>query len=124
MEKISRILPASPRFYGVEKSRSQPARPGAIEMGRATKAEAEAAKVSVSHLAREILKQAETSEKLRLETPLEPQIDLPKLEPLSPVKNRDVQESSSDKAPAVGVAPEEFFSPPPSSPKTVESSVE
>lgn len=125
MEKISRILPSSPRFYVSEKSRSQPARPGAIELGRASKEEAEAAKISVSQLAREILRASQDEKQINQLPSQDVQIEAPKAtEPLTPVKNRDVQESSSEKSPAESAGPQGFFLQPQRSPETTGSVVE
>lgn len=98
MEKISRILPTSHRFQTAEKSRSQVARPGAIEFGRASAQEVEAAKISVSQLARDILKQAQDEKSQRIpdlitsESPTVGQIT----EPLVPVENPEAPKSATD----------------------------
>lgn len=53
MEKISRILPSSHRFQAAEKSKSQPARPGASQYGRMSESEIVADKISLSKEAKE-----------------------------------------------------------------------
>lgn len=101
MEKISRILPTSHRFQTTEKSRAQIARPGANELGRASIQEAEAAKISVSQLARDILKQAQDdkAEKMPQLLTSEGAPSPVIVEPLAPAKILEAPESATDTLP-------------------------